>query len=253
MARKNFKVATTETGKTTLVQIEKTNVPTGKVVTLEDKKKRGEAREKQYKEFRIAALKRRAKRMKLGDEETKAAVEKLIEQLNSPNNYYILLMYSKNNSKLIEEAVHNAELKVLFKSNEHMYLEGDDGVLKKIREIVPEHTQIHPYVKKHPPILKKEEDVPKEKKKPRTKAEKKALAKAAKKARKEENIRKFMNRTKNAGKAFAKVKKQIRLLKYAKDEFKNKSKSERKATVTTVSKIVKEGKKNASKGLKKAA
>lgn len=253
MARKNFKVATTEEGKTTLVQIEKTNVPTGKVKTIKDKQILKEEREKQYKEFRIAALKRRAKRMKLSEEETKTAIEKLTEQLNSQNNYYILLMYPKTNAKMVEESILNAEMKWLFKSDEHMYLEGDANVLKKIREIVPEKTQIHPYVKKHPPILKKEEEVPKEKKKPRTKAEKKELAKKAKIARKKSNIEATKNRKKRAGKAFAKVKKQIRLLKYVQKEIPDKPKSARKATIKTVAKIVKEGKKNDAKKAKKAA
>ena len=255
MARKNFTVATAEDGKTTLVKIEKeTKVPTGKVITLEDKKKRKEEREKQYQDFRVSALKRRAKRMGLSEEETKAAVEKLIEQIKEPKTYYILLMYSKNISKLVEESVLNSKLKWLFKSDVHMYIEGDADVLATIREIAPEGTQIHPYVKKKHPILKNEGKIPDKKKpKPKTKAEKKTAAKNAKLKRKKERIEAFKNRKQSAGKAFAKVQKRIRLLKYAKEELKNKSKSQRKATIAAVTKIVKEGKKKASKELKKAA
>ena len=83
MSRKNFTVATTEDGKTTLTKIDKT--PTGKVKTMKKKEELQKAREEQYKNFRINALKRRAKRMGLNDEQTAAKVEELKKQILDTN------------------------------------------------------------------------------------------------------------------------------------------------------------------------
>lgn len=153
MSRKNFTVATAEDGKTTLVKIEKTNVPTGKVVTLEDKKKRREEREEAYCDFRINSLKRRAARMKVPQAEIDKAVEKLKKQLKEPNTYTILVMYNPNDDNMVKEALDNNKIKYLFKSNSHVYLEGDAAVLATIREIMPASAKIHPYVKKKPSVL----------------------------------------------------------------------------------------------------
>lgn len=247
MSRKNFQVATDDKGQTTLVKIEKTNVPTGKVITLEDKKKRKEAREEAYRSFRIAALERRAARMGLTEEEISKAKEKLIAQLNEPNNYMILLLYSgtirDSNGKMnpigpmVEQAVLNNNLKWVMKSNSHMYIEGDASVLATIREIMPMGVKIHPYVKKKPVILPKEEP-PKVMKIGHSKADRKAAAAKAKLARKAKNKSSANNRKKNKGKAWAKVQKQIKLLK---------TKKERKAKIAHMSN------KKASKSLKTAA
>ena len=153
MSRKNFTVATAEDGKTTLVKIEKTNVPTGKVTTLEDKKKRRELREEAYCDFRINSLKRRAERMGVDQQEIDKAVEKLKKQLKEPNEYTILVMYNPNDDNMVKEALNNNKIKYLFKSNSHVYLEGDAAVLAKIREIMPISAKIHPYVKKKPSVL----------------------------------------------------------------------------------------------------
>ena len=84
MSRKNFTVATTEDGKTTLTKIDKT--PTGKVKTMKNKEELQKAREEQYKNFRINALKRRAKRMGLNDEQTAAKIEELKKQIEKLEN-----------------------------------------------------------------------------------------------------------------------------------------------------------------------
>lgn len=246
MSRKNFKVETTENGQTTTVKIEKTNVPTGKVITLEDKKKRREAREKQYLDFRMKALERRAKRKKLDDEAIKKAKETLIAQINEPNAYTILLMYigtvrdneGKMNpiNKMVEEIIINNNIKWLMKSDYYMYLEGDQEMLKKLREILPEGVKIHPYVKKKPAILPIEE--PPKHKKPKNKVAKKEALKKKKLDKRKQSIEDNKNRKKRAGKAFAKVQKRIKLLA---------AKKERKA------KTVQMSNKKASTSLKKAA
>lgn len=246
MSRKHFKVETAENGQTTIVKIEKTNVPTGKVTTLEDKKKRREEREQKYTTFRINALMRRAKRMKLSEDETKKAVNALIAQMKEPATYTILLMYAgsirDNNgkmnpiNKMVEEIITNNGMSWLMKSDYHMYIEGDQETLKKLREILPSGVKIHPYVKKKPTILPIEE--PPKHKKPRNKVAKKEMLKKKKLDKRKQSIEDNKNRKKRAGKAFAKVQKRIKLLAAEK---------ERKA------KTVQMSNKKASTSLKKAA
>ena len=223
MSRKNFKVDTAQEGQTPKTEnkhqfvykklntVEKTNVPTGKVVTLEDKKKRREAREKQYRDFRIAALKRRAKRMKLTEEQTQQAVEKLIAQLDAPKQYNILLMYTQKPLKgMVEEIVANNKIKYLMKSDEHMYIEGDAAMLATLRELMPAGVTIHPYAKKMAAVLPAK-DPPTHAKKPSSKAEKKSAAAKAKKLRKANNLKFFKLRKKGKGKAVAKKAKIVKL------------------------------------------
>ena len=188
MSRRNFKVATTQEGKTTLVKIDKT--PTGKVKTIKDREKVRKEREEQYHNFRINALKRRAARMKLSEEEINKAVEELKKQMDTPNQYDILLFFNPNNANLVKEALQNEGItwKIMGynpkkESDGYAFLIGDQEVLATIREIVPPGTKIHPYVKKKPPILPVEQ--PKSRgAKTKTKAEKKSAAAATKKARK---------------------------------------------------------------------
>lgn len=134
--------------------------PTGKFVSLEEKKKRREAREQEYQNFRIKALRRRAERMKLSKEDTEKAVEQLKSQLNSPNQYDILLMFNPANAKMLLEALKNESIAYKIMSNNgkkesdgYMFLDGDQEVLDTLREIVPPGTKIHPYVKKKAAIL----------------------------------------------------------------------------------------------------
>lgn len=223
MSRKNFKVDTAQKGQTPntenkhpfvykkLNTVEKTNVPTGKVKSLVDKKKRREAREKQYREFRIAALKRRAARMGIPEEHVKKLVEKLCEQLDAPKKYMILVLFQKGNKKMIMEMLKNNNIEVLLNSDSHLYVKGDQELLKKIRELMPEGTKIYPYAEKQPSVLPTK-DPPKKAKKPLTKAEHKKAAAAAKLARKKANKDSAKNRKKNRGKALAKLQKKIRLI-----------------------------------------
>lgn len=208
MSRKNFKVDTAQEGQTaksdnkhpfvykSLNTVEKTNVPTGKVTTLEDKKKRREAREKQYRDFRIAALKRRAERMKIPKENIQELVEKLCEQLDAPKQYTILVMYDKAIrgedgvkhplKDSVNEIVKNNNITYLMKGDTHMFIEGDAKVLALLREIMPPGVDIHPYAKKMPSVLPAK-DPPTVIKKPKSKADKKSAATAAKTRRKTQN------------------------------------------------------------------
>jgi hypothetical protein len=227
MSRKNFKVATTEDGKTTIIKIDKT--PTGKVKTLKDREKIKKEREEQYQNFRIAALKRRAKRIGLSEEDIKKKVEELKNQLDTPNSYDVLLFFHPDNAGLIKEALTKEGImwKIMggYKQcDSYAYVEADQETLGTLREILPPGTKIHPYVKKKPPIIPLH-DFEKSRGNTRvnangkwvsikkhTKAEKKELAAKAKKARKAAKMAAYKNRKKKAGKAWNKVQKQIRLL-----------------------------------------
>lgn len=153
MSRKNFKVATTENGQTTLVKIEKSNVPTGKVITAEDRKKKREEREKQYVAFRVNALKRRAKRVGLTEEQTNVKVEELKNQLNTPNSYNVIIFFNMQDCDMVKQALLNEDLTWKVMSNSHVILDADQETLATLREIMPKTAKIHPYVKKKPPIL----------------------------------------------------------------------------------------------------
>ena len=242
MSRKNFKVATAEDSKTTLIKIDKT--PTGKVKTIKDKETIRKEREENYKNFRVNALKRRAKRMGLTDEQTKEAVDKLLVQLDTPNSYMVLILFNPNDANLVREAIKNEGLVWKMMSNSHLFIEADQETLGTLREIMPPSAKIHPYVKKKPSILPAEEP-PKKNKKPKNRASIRAAAKAAKKARKAAKMAAVKNRKGNAGKKYAKMRKQVRLLKAKKD---------RKATTVQLkSKKRSTASKKASTSLKQAA
>ena len=242
MSRKNFKVATAEDGKTTLAKIDKT--PTGKVKTLKDKEQIRKEREEQYKNFRISALKRRAKRMGLTDEQIEVKVKELITQMDTPNSYLVLVLFNPNDQNLVKEALKNEGLVWKMMSNSHFFIDADQETLGTLREIMPPSAKIHPYVKKKPAILPVEEP-PKKAKKPKNRAAIRTAAKAAKKARKAAKIAACKNRKGNAGKAYAKMRKQIKLLK---------AKKGRKATTIQLKpKKSSTSLKKASTNLKKAA
>lgn len=242
MNKNNTKVATTENGKTTTTQIDKT--PTGKVKTLENKKQIRKEREEQYKNFRINALKRRAKRMGLTDEQIEAKVKELITQMDTPNSYLVLVLFNPNDKNLVVEALKNEGLVWKMMSNSHFFIDADQETLGTLREIMPPSAKIHPYVKKKPAILPVEEP-PKKVKKPKNRASIRAAAKAAKKARKAAKIAACKNRKGNAGKAYAKMRKQIKLLKA--------KKSRKATTVQLKAKKSSTALKKASTDLKKAA
>ena len=181
MSRKNFTVATTEDGKTTLTKIDKT--PTGKVKTMKNKEELQKAREEQYKNFRINALKRRAKRMGLTDEQTAVKIKELEKQMASTNDYDILIMYNPNDFNLVKQALLNDNIAWKMLVSSYGFIEGDDELLADLRKLLPPSAKIYPHVKRKPPILPSQQPSGRGKK-TRTKAEKKNLAAAAKKARK---------------------------------------------------------------------
>lgn len=155
MSRKNFKVATTEEGKTTITKIDKT--PTGKVKTIKDREKIKKEREEQYQNFRIGALKRRAKRMGLSEEETNKKIEELKNQLDTPNSYLVLVLFKTADKSLVVEALKKEGLTWKMMSDYHFYIEADQETLGTLREIMPPSANIHPYVKKKPSVLPKAE------------------------------------------------------------------------------------------------
>lgn len=162
MSRKNFKVATAENGKTTeqntkhafaTVNIPKDMTPTGKVKTLKDKETLRKEREQQYVAFRINALKRRAKRTGLTEEQTKVKIEELKNQLDTPNSYNVIIFFNVEDCDMVKQALLNEELAWKVISNSHVILDADQETLATLREIMPKTAKIHPYVKKKPPIL----------------------------------------------------------------------------------------------------
>lgn len=190
MSRKNFKVETAENGQTTLIKIDKT--PTGKVKTLKDKEAVKKAREEQYENFRINALKRRAKRVGLSEEQTKVKIEELKKQLAAPANYSVLIWYDPKDYDMMKEALKNEDMTVDILTTTYLFITVDSEGLATLRSIAPPTAKIYPHVKRKPPILPTEQPRARGKK-TRTKAEKKNLAKAAKRARKALNRNKGAN------------------------------------------------------------
>lgn len=242
MSRKNYKVATASDGKTTLTKIDKT--PTGKIKTIKDKEIIRKEREEQYKNFRIGALRRRGKRLKLTDEKIEEKVKELIAQMDTPNSYDVLILFNTKDENLVVQALKNEGLVWKMKSSSHLFIDADQETLKTLREIMPPSAKIHPYVKKKPAILPVEEP-PKKAKKPKNRASIRAAAKAAKKTRKAAKMAACKNRKGNAGKEYAKLRKQIKLLK---------AKKARKATTVQLKpKKSSTASRKASTNLKKAA
>lgn len=170
MSRKNFKVDTATNGQTPkqdtkhLFVVEKTNVPTGKIKTKEEQDKRRKAREEQYKNFRVNALKRRAKRMGLSDEDIEAKVKALLEQLDTPNSYNVLVLFNENEKSMFNESLKNEGLVCKIFGDSFCIMEADQETLTTIRGIAPPSAKIHPYVKKKPSVL--QDVTPKKEKKP---------------------------------------------------------------------------------------
>lgn len=196
--RKNFKVATTEDGKTTLVKIDKT--PTGKVKKIEDTKKRREAREEQYRQFRIKALIRRGQRMKLPEQEIEDLKKLLLKQMDEPKQYTILCLFpTKTPTKkgeasianLAKQAILNSKIEYKLLVDTYAYIIGDEKVLAKLREILPEGVTIHPYPKKQASVFNMV-DKPKQEKKPSN--NNKNVAAKAKAARKAAKLAYFLDR-----------------------------------------------------------
>lgn len=201
MSKNNFKVATTTNGQTpkqdtkhkfATVNIAKDKTPTGKVKTIKDKEALKKEREEQYKNFRVAALKRRAKRMGLSEEQTKVKVEELLKQIAAPTNYDIMIMFDPEDFDMVKQALMNDDITWKILVTTYGFIEGDAEVLASLRKILPPKSKIYPHVKRKPNVLPTQPPRVRGAKK-RTKAEKKALAKAAKAARKTLNRQKGHN------------------------------------------------------------
>lgn len=258
MARNNFKVATTENGKTpkqdnkhtfATANTKKDKTPSGKTKTAKSKEELRKKREEEYKNFRIKAFVRRCERMKIPEEEAKKYVGKLVEQLEAPHKYAIHVLFNqrmiqaekKQASTLAQEAILNAKIEYKYLTKQWAYIIGDDKVLAKLREILPGYATIHPHVLKEEPILPV--SPPKEKKPSNNSKDIAAKAKAARKAGK---IAYFKDRSNHKrGKSWAKVQKLKKLSDHRK--------AAKAKIVKTTNKKPSNGLKKASKELKQAA
>lgn len=239
----------------------KSKVPTGKVTLLKETEARKKAREEQYRNFRIGAMRRRCKRYGFDEEKTKGYVEALIKQLDEPKQYNILIMLSdcegvteksKNNDEkdlfkspatMLKEAFKEANIKYNMCCESHCMLTGDQKILAKIREIVPDGAKIYPYAKKMECVIPEDERKAVKAKKPSNNtAEKKAAAKAANKGHMPKSVRYLHRMQKGRYKALRSIS-----LAY------KRSKKHKAITVQLDSKTSSKGSKRASTNLKKAA
>ena len=243
MSKKN-EVATAQKSETTKKVVYK--MPNGKFISAEERKNKRKERESQYIDFRVKALKRRAKRMGLSEEETEKAVGLLMIEIDTAKTYDILIMFNRKNYDMIKQALLEKDIKYKILSNTYGYIEGDAELLNKIRELMPPGTKIHPYAKKNSPILPVRVQHAKTKK-PKTKKEKKDAAFAAKKARKAANIQAHANRGEHAKQRKEFKNKKMRHIEKQKKLFdKRCQKALKKGKATTVHMKAKKGS-NASK------
>ena len=155
---KNTQVETAKNGQATNKNT--SNVPTGKAKSIKDAEARKKAREEQFRNFRINALRRPCARMKFTEEKTEELVKKLIEQLNAPKEYSILVMLDVKDGAMMKEALAKAKIHYKYHGDTYFSIDGNQDILAKIREIAPPKAKIYPYAKKMEPIISKEE-VPK--------------------------------------------------------------------------------------------
>lgn len=177
----------------------KSKVPTGKVTLLKETEARKKAREEQYRNFRINALRRRCERYGFDEKKTEEFVKKLIEQMEKPNTYTILVMLNPKSEPMMKEALKKENINYKYHGDTYFSFEGDKKLLDKLREIAPPDAKFHIYAKKMESVI--DETPPVKKKKPTNNTVEKR--KAAKAVRKAENVRKFLNRKKGKGKAIA--------------------------------------------------
>lgn len=152
---KNTQVETTKNGQATNKNT--SNVPTGNVKSIKDAEARKKAREEQFRNFRINALRRRCARMKFTEEKTEELVKKLIEQLNAPKEYSILVMLDVKDSAMMKEALAKAKIQYKYHGDTYFSIDGNQDILAKIREIAPPKAKIYPYAKKMESVISKEE------------------------------------------------------------------------------------------------
>lgn len=234
---KNNTVDTAQKGQT----MTKNNIPTGKVKTLANATERRKAREEQFRNFRINALKRRCKRYGFDDAKTAEYIAKLEEQMKAPKEYNILIMLNAKDAAMMNESLAKEKIDYKYRGDTYFSLDGDQNILAKIREIAPPSAKIYPYAKKMQSVIDEAPVV--KKKKPTNNAVEKR--KAAKDARKKENIRKFLNRKKGKGKSTACGSRKISLA--------ARRKMRKAITVQLKAKKSSTGSKKASTNLKKAA
>ena len=193
----------------------KSKTPTGKIVLMKETEARKKAREEQFRNFRINALRRRCERMGFDEEKTEELVKKLIEQMDTPKEYSILVMLDgckgekipnpngegelfKSAGEQFNESLTKANIKYKYRGDTYFSLDGNQDVLAKIREIAPDGAKIYPYAKKMESVLPKAE--PKKKKPSNNSKEKAADAKVARKLK---NIR--IHRNKKTGKVTKRI------------------------------------------------
>ena len=152
---KNTQVETAKNGQATNKNT--SNVPTGKVKSIKDAEARKKAREEQFRDFRINALRRRCARMKFTEEKTEELVKKLIEQLNAPKEYSILVMLDVKDGDMMKEALAKAKINYKYHGDTYFSIDGNQDILAKIREIAPPKAKIYPYAKKMESVISKEE------------------------------------------------------------------------------------------------
>lgn len=227
----NTKVETAQKSQATNKKTSK--VPTGKVTLMKETEARKKAREEQYRSFRINALRRRCKRMKFDDEKTEELVKKLIEQLDAPKEYNILILLNPDDGPMMKEALAKANIHYKYHGDTFFSIDGNQDVLAKIREIAPPKAKIYPYAKKMESVIPEED-----KKKAKKPTNNTATAKtAAKQKKKELNLHRCKHK-KGKGKAVAKQQRKISL---------SERKKLRKATTVQLNA------KNGSNGMKKAS
>lgn len=199
---KNTKVETAKNGQAT-----NNNIPTGKVKTLANATKRRKAREEQFSNFRINALKRRCVRYGFDEAKTNEYIEKLKKQMNAPKEYYILITFNQvyPRKKMKEGEVFKPDIEVFledikgknisyaYKGDSFVRIDGNQDILAKIREIAPTSAKIYPYAKKMESVLT--ERPPEKKKKPTNNtAEKKKAANPKRPVGKAVKSKKYLHR-----------------------------------------------------------
>lgn len=190
---KNTQVETAQKSQAT----NKINTPTGKVKTLKSAEERRKTREEQFRNFRINALRRRCARYGFDETKTNEYVEKLKKQMNTPKEYYILIMFNqvyprkkmkdgevfKPDIEMFIDNIKGKNISYAYKGDSFVRIDGNQDILSKIREIAPPSAKIYPYAKKMESVITAE-DKEVIKKPSNNTAEKKTAAKAANKGRK---------------------------------------------------------------------
>lgn len=222
---------------------------TGKVKTLANATERRKAREEQFRNFRINALKRRCARYGFDEAKTNEYIEKLKKQMDAPKEYSILITFDQAypRKKMKEGEVFKPDIEVFledikgknisyaYKGDSFVRIDGNQDILAKIREIAPPSAKIYPYARKMEPVIPTEE---KEviKKPSNNTAEKKAAAKAANKGHMPKSARHMHRLQKGRTKTLADIRRAYKSVK------KNLKKGE-KIDVKKVFKVAEERKK----------